>query len=129
MVGNKGGGQKEWRKAVWSPVLYHDIPSSTLYLFYSQSTKCLQWTAKKGNRLRLARWGPGGANPNPHPNPSPNPSPSPSPSPNPNPNPTPGDIKYIKTRDLKTWSDPVTIYSQSSDGMPKVRRALLRPLG
>jgi hypothetical protein len=90
LVDNKSGGQKEWRKAVWSPVLYHDESNHELYLFYSQSTKCLQWTAKKGNRLRLARWGPG------------------------------GDIKYIKTRDLHTWSDPVTIYAQSSDGLPKV---------
>ena len=84
MVGNKGGGQKEWRKAVWSPVLYHDADQNELYLFYSQSTKCLQWTSKRGSRLRLARWGPG------------------------------GDIKFIKTRDMETWTDPVTIYSQVS---------------
>lgn len=55
----RSGQVKEFRRAVWSPVLHFDEEAQELWLFYSQSTRCLQYTKQYGKRIRLARWGPG----------------------------------------------------------------------
>ncbi|KAK3260004.1 hypothetical protein CYMTET_31019 [Cymbomonas tetramitiformis] len=93
LVPMRNSHQKEWRAAQWSPVLFYDEVADMTWLFYTESTQCLQYSTKNSRTgyTRLARWGPG------------------------------GDIKAIRTSDGVTWSPSSTLYKQSSKGgIPKV---------